>query len=49
MGKIVGLVFPEEKHVCSECGKEFKTEKALKKHLQDEHHAGDPEAPKAEE
>ena len=39
--RTIGLVFaskaPAEKYVCPECGKEYKSESALAKHLQDKH------------
>lgn len=39
MGKIVGLVFGEAiaKVACPHCGKEYKTEEALAKHIKDKH------------
>lgn len=39
MGKIVGLVLKEDaaKLACPHCGKEYKTEDALAKHIKDKH------------
>lgn len=47
MAKIVGLTFTEaapavepssgDKFICPHCGKEYKTEDGLKKHIQDKH------------
>ncbi len=39
MGKIVGLTFEEEaaKLPCPHCGKEYKTEEAMAKHIKDKH------------
>lgn len=39
MGKIVGLVFEEAaaKLACPHCGKEYKAEEALAKHIKDKH------------
>lgn len=44
MGKIVGLTFPEmagtgavERLVCPHCGKEYKSQEALTKHIKDKH------------
>lgn len=38
MGKIVGLVFEDEPvYTCPHCGKVYKTEEALEKHLKDKH------------
>lgn len=42
MGKIIGLVF-EEKFVCPVCGKEYKSQEALEKHIKDKHPSGDTE------
>lgn len=40
MGKIVGLVFEKPSFVCPVCGKEYKSEEALNKHIADKHPAG---------
>ena len=49
--RTIGLIFPsrvpDEKYVCPACGKEYKSEAALSKHLQDKH--SDTEGPKAEQ
>lgn len=47
MARIVGLVFPEaapieesasgETYTCPVCGKEYKTEEGLQKHIADKH------------
>lgn len=43
MGKIVGLTFPREaaepvdRFVCPHCGKEYKSQVALDKHIRDKH------------
>jgi uncharacterized C2H2 Zn-finger protein len=38
MGKIVGLIVkPPQVFVCPECGKEYKTEDGLTKHMEKEH------------
>ena len=38
MGKIVGLVFEDEPvYTCPHCGKVYKTEESLEKHLKDKH------------
>ena len=47
MARIVGLVFPEaahveepdsaEKFICPHCGKEYKTEEGLRKHIAEKH------------
>ena len=47
MARIVGLVFPEEapveefasaeKYNCPVCGKEYKTEEGLRKHIAEKH------------
>lgn len=46
MAKIVGLIFPgeapseepaAEKFVCQHCGKEYKTQEGLDKHIKDKH------------
>lgn len=39
MGKIVGIIYPEDKSfcICPECGKEYKTQAALEKHIADKH------------
>ena len=51
MARIVGLVFPEaapieesasgEKYTCPVCGKEYKTEEGLEKHIKDKHPEGE--------
>lgn len=50
MAKIVGLIFPgvapseepaAEKFVCPHCGKEYKTEDGLEKHIKDKHPEGE--------
>lgn len=49
--RTIGLVFaskaPAEKYVCPECGKEYKSESTLAKHLQDKH--SDDGVPKTEQ
>lgn len=37
MGKIIGLVFEKPSFVCPVCGKEYKTEDSLNKHIAKEH------------
>ena len=47
MARVVGLVFPEaahveepasaEKYTCLVCGKEYKTEEGLRKHIAEKH------------
>jgi len=38
MGKVVGKIFaPEEKFTCPVCGKEYKSESALNRHMEDKH------------
>ena len=38
MGKTVGLVFHDEpKFICPHCGKEYKNESALEKHIKEKH------------
>lgn len=37
MGKVVGLIIETPKFVCPECGKEYKTEDGLNKHIEKEH------------
>lgn len=39
MGKIVGLVFEKPSFACPVCGKEYKSEDALNKHIADKHPA----------
>lgn len=40
MGKIVGLVFPAEaSYACPHCGRAYKSEDAMKKHLREKHGA----------
>lgn len=42
--RFVGLKLPDEpKFICPDCGKEYKSEAALKKHMEKEH--GDGHAP----
>lgn len=53
MGKIVGLIFQEavseqvatpDVFTCPVCGKEYKTEEGLQRHIQDKHpEAGEPQ------
>lgn len=49
--RTIGLIFPsrapDEKYVCAVCGKEYKSEAALSRHLQDKH--SDIEEPRAEQ
>lgn len=40
MGRIVGLVIEPPKFVCPYCGKEYKTEDGLNKHIEKEHPQG---------
>ncbi len=41
MGRIVGLIIKEDpKFVCPVCGKEYKTEDGLNKHIEKEHPQG---------
>lgn len=52
MGKIIGLTFKQEAapekaatpdvFVCPVCGKEYKTEDGLKKHIQEKHPGDEP-------
>ena len=44
MGKIVGLTFeaPAPKFICPVCGKEYKRETDLTKHMEKEHPANPP-------
>ncbi len=44
MSKIIGLTFdaPAEKHICPHCGEEFKSKKALNRHLEEKHPEPDP-------
>ena len=38
MGRIVGVTYPVNvKFTCPHCGKEYKTEDGLKKHIEKEH------------
>lgn len=37
MGKIVGLIIEKPVFACPECGKVYKTEEALKKHIAEKH------------
>lgn len=37
MAKTIGLVFPAAKFVCPQCGKEYKSQEALDKHIADKH------------
>ena len=41
MGRIVGITYPikeaEKTYTCPHCGKEYKTEAGLKKHIASEH------------
>ena len=48
--RIVGMILPPEEpaYVCPHCGKNYKSEAALEKHLQDKHPAPS-EKPDAEE
>lgn len=41
--RFVGLKIDEPKFICPDCGKEYKSEAALKKHMEKEH--GDDQAP----
>ena len=42
MGRIVGLIVEEKpQFVCPECGKEYKTEDGLNKHIEKEHAQGE--------
>ena len=42
MGRIVGITYPiPEKHTCPICGKEYKTEDGVQKHMEKEHAAPD--------
>ena len=50
MAKIIGLTFPgeapseepaAEKVVCPHCGKEYKTQEGLDKHIKDKHPEGE--------
>lgn len=42
MGKIVGLIVePVKVFVCPVCGKEYKTEDGLNKHIEKEHSQGE--------
>lgn len=45
MSKTIGLVFHKkaEEFVCPECGKVYKTQAALDKHLEEKHPATPPE------
>ncbi|MCQ5028702.1 hypothetical protein NE547_04025 [Flavonifractor sp. DFI.6.63] len=49
--RTIGLIFPsrvpDEKYVCPACGKEYKSEAALSKHLQEKH--PNTEGPKTEQ
>lgn len=52
MGKIIGLIFKSpvpdtEKYICPVCGKEYKTEEGLQRHMQDKHPEDNP--PESEE
>lgn len=43
MGRIVGLIVtPPAVFVCPVCGKEYKTEDGLRKHVEKEHAENDP-------
>lgn len=50
MGKIVGLTFKstvpddEAKFICPHCGKEYKTEEGLNKHIAEKHLEGTAQA-----
>lgn len=39
MGTIIGLVFdaPDEEHICPHCGKKYKSQENLDKHIKDKH------------
>lgn len=37
MGKIIGLVIKDKKCICPHCGREYKSEDALNKHIEKEH------------
>ena len=40
MAKTVGLtVKPAEKYICPHCGKEYRSEESMKKHIADKHPA----------
>ena len=44
MGRIVGLIIETPKvFTCPECGKEYKTEDGLNKHIEKEHSQGENE------
>lgn len=40
MGRIIGLIIESPKLVCPVCGKEYKTEDGLNKHMDKEHAQG---------
>lgn len=46
MGKIIGIIYSEEpeKCACPICGKEYKTQEGLDKHIADKHSEETPEA-----
>lgn len=45
MGRIVGITFPkkDEVYVCPVCGKEYKSQQALDKHIEKEHSSDESE------
>ena len=39
VGRIIRTETPAEKHICPHCGKEYRSEDSLKKHIADKHSA----------